>query len=175
MDARRLLFGFAVCLSQLSLAGGEETQSAEADHECRVTEAVARDRAKLLHQVYSSSLEAMHERYFHGERAIVPARTLEDVFAEVARATKVKARWISVNTKPMSITHEPKSEFEKQAAAEIGKGVAHVERVENGEYFRAAPIALGGGCIQCHTGFFSGEPKSPRYAALVIRIPLDAE
>src|SRR5690349_1357010 len=80
-----------------------EPEGASADTS-RVTVEIARDRARLLHDVYSSTLHVMHERYFHDERAIVPARALEDVFADLARQSKVKARWISVNTKPMSVS-----------------------------------------------------------------------
>lgn len=154
--------------------GGETTAPAEtvAD-ESRVSVEVARDRAKVMHDVYSATLEVMHDRYFHDERAIVPARALEDVFAELDKQSHVKARWISVNTKPMSIQHEPKSDFEKKAAEAIAAGKSELELVENGYYQRAGAIPLSAGCVSCHTGFFSGAPKSPRFAALVIRIPID--
>lgn len=136
---------------------------------------IARDRAKVLHQVYATTLDVMHERYFHDDRAIVPARALEDVFDEVARQSQVQARWISVNTKPMSIGHEPKSDFEKQAAAKIAAGSEFYELVEKDYYRRAAPIRLTDGCVSCHTGFFAGPPKSPRFAALVIGVPLASD
>jgi Protein of unknown function (DUF3365) len=137
--------------------------------------AVARDRAKLMHDVYAATLEAVHEHYFHGERAIVPARALEDVFAEIAIRSKIEARWISVNTKAMSIKHEPKSDFEKKAATELAAGKNEIELVEKGRYLRAAPIPLASECVSCHTGFFAAPPKSPRFAGLVISIPIDAE
>jgi hypothetical protein len=132
----------------------------------------ARDRARLLHSVYAATLDVMHERYFREEKSIVPARALEDVFSEVARQQKVKARWISVNTRAMSINHEPKSEFEKQAAKELAAGKESYEQIEAGLYQRAAPIPLTGGCLACHTGFFAAQPQPPRYAALVIGVPL---
>src|SRR5690606_30997978 len=34
----------------------------------------ARQRAELMHAIYAETLHVMHERYFHGSRAIVPAR-----------------------------------------------------------------------------------------------------
>ena len=34
----------------------------------RVSVAVARDRAKLLHEVYVATLHVMHDRYFHSGR-----------------------------------------------------------------------------------------------------------
>ena len=143
--------------------------------ELKVTVAVARDRAKLMHDVYASTLTVMHDRYFHDERAMVPARALEDVFAEMARQSKVKARWIAINTKAMSVQHEPKTDFEKEAAKAIAAGKPDLELIEKGYYRRAAPIALTGGCVGCHTGFFGGIPKSPRFAGLVIAIPLAEE
>jgi cytochrome c553 len=133
---------------------------------------VARDRAKLLHEVYTATLDVMHTRYFHGERAIVPARALEDVFAEIERKSQVKARWIAVNTKAMSISHEPKGEFEKDAAAALAKGESEFEQIEKGEYRRAAPILLHSECVSCHTAFFTQAPKTPRYAGLIIRLPV---
>jgi hypothetical protein len=155
------------------MAAGEEPKAVAAPQEAATaSEATARDRARLLHEVYAATLEMMHERYFHGDRAIVPARALEDVFDEVAKKSQVKARWISVNTKPMSVHHEPRTAFEKQAAAEIAAGKTEFELVEQGVYQRAKAIPLGSSCVSCHTGFFAGEPKSPRFAALVIRIPI---
>jgi hypothetical protein len=134
----------------------------------------ARDRAKLLHKVYASSLEMMHDRYFHDDKATVPARALEDVFKELARDTKIEARWIGVNAKIMGINHEPKDDFEKAAAAAIGAGKGSYEAVENGKLRRAASIDLHAGCLSCH-GTFGIEPKTPRFAGLVLTLPLKAQ
>ncbi|MEQ9411806.1 MAG: DUF3365 domain-containing protein [Fuerstiella sp.] len=141
----------------------------------RVSIDVARDRARLMHDIYVSTLDVMHERYFHGERAIVPARAMEDIFAEIERHSQTQARWISVNTKPMSVDHEPESEFEKQAAREIADGKTDVESVEGGFYRRARAIPLTSGCISCHDGFFRTPSKKPKYAGLVISIPVQHE
>jgi len=157
------------------LAKDPKVSPDQADGQPPVSVAVARDRAQLMHRIYAATLDVMHERYFHGDRAIVPARALEDVFAEVARDSQIKARWISVNTKAMSINHEPKSDFEKRAATEIAAGKESVEVTEAGHYWRAAAIPLADGCVSCHTGFFNGPPKSPRFAALVIGIPVVKE
>lgn len=140
-----------------------------------VSVAVARDRAQVLQGVYVATLEVMHDRYFHDEKAMVPARALEDVFAEMARQQKIQARWISVNTKAMSVGHEPKTDFEKLAAKEIAAGKESVEEIAGGEYRRAAAVPLTAGCIACHTGFFAAAPKSPRFAGLVISIPVEQE
>ncbi len=133
---------------------------------------IARDRAKWMHQVYATTLEVMHEHYFDKNKAVLPARAMEDIFAELSRQSNVKARWIAVNTKPMSIRHEPKSEFEKEAAKAIAAGKEEFEQIEDGRYYRAAPIPLADDCVSCHTGFFSAAPKTPRFAGLVISVPV---
>jgi hypothetical protein len=97
---------------------------------------------------------------------------MEDIFADVAKDTHSTARWISVNTKPMSVNHVPSTDFEKKAAAEIATGVEKYSMIENGYYRRAGAIPLGAGCVSCHTGGFSDPGKTQRYAALVISIPV---
>lgn len=157
---------------------GDRSQSAktapvsDGDDEEVVTVAMARDRAKLMHKIYLATLEVMHDRYFHSNRAVVPARALEDVFSEMNDQEKIEARWISVNTQAMSIPHEPRTDFEKKAAREIGAGKSAYEEIEPGLFQRATAIPLGDACISCHTGFFKESPKTPRYAGLVLRIPI---
>lgn len=131
----------------------------------------AREDAKLLHKVYASTLEVMHDVYFNHDKATVPARALEDVFKDLARGTKIEARWIGVNAKVMGINHEPKDDFEKQAAAAIAAGKGAHEAVEDNKFRRAEAIDLHAGCLTCH-GTFGIEAKTPRYAGLVIGIPL---
>ena len=63
----------------------------------KVSLEVARDHATLLHDVYASTLHVMHRHYFHGDRAVVPARAMEDLFANMNRMHQVEARWIAVN------------------------------------------------------------------------------
>lgn len=138
----------------------------------RVSVATARDQAKLMHEVYAATLEVMHQHYFDVNKSVLPARAMEDVFAEMARQSNLKARWIAVNTKAMSVHHEPKTDFEKKAASEIASGKEMYEQVENGVYHRAGVIPLTAGCISCHAGFFMTPPKTPRYAGLVISVPV---
>ncbi|MBA4191069.1 MAG: hypothetical protein C0467_24045 [Planctomycetaceae bacterium] len=145
------------------------------DDDKRVSLAVARDRAKLMHVMYSATLDSVHHHYFRRDRAVLPARALEDVFAEVDRQTKIKSRWIAVNTPAMSVNHEPETDFEKKAAAEIASGKAEFDRVENGYYHRVGAIPLGTGCVSCHTKFGVTPEKTPRFAGLVISIPLKDE
>ncbi len=141
----------------------------------RVSVAAARERAKLMHDIYDATLDVMHRHYFRREHSVLPARAMEDVFSEMAKQSSVQTRWISVNTKAMSIHHEPESEFEKQAAKQIAAGKADFELIEDGYYQRAGRISLGGGCVSCHTNQFSSPSTSPKFAGLVIRIPILAE
>jgi len=150
--------------------------SSDSATEVKPTVAVesARQQAKLVHTIYATTLDVMHERYFRNDRSTIPARAMEDVFAEVARTTKIDARWIGVNAKTMGINHEPKDEFEKSAARALGTGKEEFEAVENGVYRRAEGIPLSIGCLTCH-GSFGMIPKTPRFAGLVINIPLKSE
>ena len=138
----------------------------------RVPLAVARDRAKLMHGIYSATLDVMHDRYFHADRAVVPARAMEDVFSAMDEQTGSKANWISVNLKAMSINHEPKTEFEMRAAREIAAGETEIEVIEDGFYRRAGAILMEGGCISCHGGFANKPSRAPKFTALVISIPI---
>jgi len=140
----------------------------------RVPLAVARDRAKLLHEVYASMLDVIHRRYFHADRAMVPARAMEDVFSDMERAAHIEARWIVANLKAMSVDHEPETPFEKQAAREITRGKKEIETVEAGFYRRAVPVPLTAECISCHGGFFRKPSSTPKFAGLVISIPVEA-
>jgi hypothetical protein len=158
-------------------AGKDETSAAEtAKPDAQpLTLAEARQRGRLMHRIYEATLESMHRHYFHGDRSIVPARAMEDIFSELDRHDKIQARWIAVNTKAMSIDHEPESDFEKEAAGQIAEGKQEVERIEKGVYQRAGAIPLAGGCVGCHMGTFGPPPKKPRFAGLVISIPIREE
>lgn len=156
-----------------SKGGKASAAGVRIDDKDRVSVVVARDRAKLMHDIYVATLDVMHHRYFHRERAVVPARAMEDVFSEMKRQSKVEARWISVNMKAMSVDHEPESDFEKKAAAEIASGKTEVEIVEGGYYRRAGMIPLHGACVNCHGAFFRETSDTPKYAGLVISVPVN--
>jgi hypothetical protein len=150
----------------------KEKADPAADAAKRVPAAVARDRARLMHDIYASTLEAMHHHFFRRDRAVLPARAMEDIFADIDKQSKIKARWIAVNTPAMSVDHEPQTDFEKKAAAELSAGKGEYVRVEGGYYRRAAPIPLDAGCVSCHTRFTGATAKTPRFAGLVISIPV---
>jgi hypothetical protein len=115
-----------------SVYGEDSPRTAEAD---RVSVDVARDRAQLLHRVYAATLDAMHEHYFQANRSVLPARAMEDVFSELADQAEIEARWISVNTPPMSVSHEPSTPFEKEAAQAIAAGKPFFEQIEQGPIY----------------------------------------
>lgn len=147
-----------------AIAKGDDSGSVSVDE--------ARARAKLLHDVYSSTLDVMHHRYFRSDHAVLPARAMEDIFADMEKQSNTRARWISVNTTAMSIHHEPTSEFEKKAAIELASGKSEFESVEDGFLNRATAIPLKAGCVGCHTKPSPTADKTPRFAGLVIRIPV---
>lgn len=158
-------------------SGGSNSETPAAsdsrvDAKGRVSVEVARDRAKVMHDVYAASLEMMHHRYFHRNRAVVPARAMEDVFDVIKGQSNVEAQWIAVNMKAMSIDHVPKSDFAKKAAKEIAAGKPELEVVENGYYRRAGAIPLATSCVGCHGGFFKEPTKTPKFAGLVISVPI---
>lgn len=167
----------AFSLSAVATSQTNENKKAAAaqpdDGQKRLTVAEARERAKLIHNIYAATLDSMHHHFFRRERSVLPARALEDVFAEIDRQSNIKAGWISVNTKAMSVHHEPKNEFEKNAAKAIAAGKGDFEVVEDGYYRRAGAIPLGSGCVNCHTGFFSKTPQTQRFAGLIISVPIN--
>lgn len=174
--------GIAVLLAAFCSApqGGETPAVTESpkkkgptiEEKDRVSVEVARDRAKLMHDIYTATLDVMHHRYFHREKSVVPARAMEDVFDEMKLNSKSEARWIAVNLRAMSIDHEPESDFEKHAVREIVAGKSDVETIEGGYFRRATVIPLHDGCISCHEGTFRQPTKAPKFAGLVISIPV---
>jgi hypothetical protein len=133
---------------------------------------VARERARLAHNIYATTLDVVHHQYFRGDRSTVPARAMEDVFSRMARLENMEARWIAVNANAMSIDHRPQDNFEKQAAKAIAAGKREHELVEDGVYRRAEGISLmGKGCLGCHLTL-GASGRIRRFAGLVITIPV---
>lgn len=148
--------------SQKGSAKNESGIPAEkSDDASPVSVAEARERAKLMHKIHSATLEALHHHYFRREQAVLPARAMEDVFAELDKQEKIKTRWIAVNTPAMSIDHEPQTEFEKEAATQLANGKPAFDRVVKGTYYRAGAVSLGAGCLGCHTKLSAPTAKTP--------------
>lgn len=140
------------------------------------TVAEARAQARLLQSTYDASLRAIHRKYFDAdEKEAIPARVLEDVFLEVDAGTGRTSRWISVNTPAMNVEHEPRDEFEKQAAEALSSGVGEFEEVRNGVYRRAGEVHLVASCLKCHLSSLTRQVQKDRVAALVISMPIRDE
>lgn len=77
----------AVCCAVWAY-GEEPPVARDADAEVVSLEA-ARDRAKLLHRVYAATLDAMHHHYFQANRSVLPARAMEDIFAELSDQSQI--------------------------------------------------------------------------------------
>lgn len=135
----------------------------------------ARERARTMFQVYSSTLDVLHDHYFHANRAVLPARAMEDIFSENEATSGTKARWISVNLRAMSVDHEPSSVFEKEAARRISAGEQQLEQINGSSYQFAGSIPLHESCVQCHMGTLMPAGKKARFAGLVISIPIEAK
>lgn len=179
LAATAVVFSTALAWSAAPPTGPESEaghgSAGKAESARPITVAEARERAKLMHAIHSATLEALHHHYFRREGAVLPARAMDDVFAEVNKATKIKTRWIAVNTPAMSVDHKPQTAFEEDAAAALGSGHDAFERVVKGVYHRAGVIPLGSGCVSCHTRFGAPPTKKQRVAGLVISIPVKSE
>lgn len=173
-----LLSARGVTWGQAETAGHSEAAAApakaDAPEKPGVSLAEARERARLLHDVYDGTLQTVHSRYFRDNDSglTVPSRALEDVFSRVARRQHVSARWIAVNAQAMSLDHEPKDTFEKNAARALASGKQEFEVVESGRYRRAAPIALFASCLKCHAPP-PMRPTGNRVAGLIISMAVD--
>lgn len=131
----------------------------------------ARQRAKLLHGTIHDTLQIVHARYFReGERLMIPAATLKDVFKEVEGRDGVKLRWLVVEGRAMNVDHEPQDEFEEAAARALASGEDRYELSEDGVYRFAGPITLGADCLKCHLPNRSN--NDDRTAGLLISMPI---
>lgn len=169
-----LIKTLAILYVTLSLGAKALTKDPEKPipNEVRYSSEDAKVRAGLMNDIYLSTLNMLHHRYFHQERTLVPARAMEDVFSDIKKTSNTDARWLSINLKAMSFTHEPHTDFEKRAAREITNGKSEVEVIEDGFYRRVVAIPLVGGCLSCHEGVFKPSGKAPKFAALLISIPV---
>ncbi|MGB7343859.1 MAG: hypothetical protein WBD20_06585 [Pirellulaceae bacterium] len=53
---------------------------------------VARDRALVTQNIYAATLHMLHERYFHRDKKVLPARAMQDIFDDIDRLTHVKTQ-----------------------------------------------------------------------------------
>jgi hypothetical protein len=163
--------GVSIAFSDEPRSNDETVPSSESVGGSELSVNVARQRAIAAQDVYAATLRMLHRRYFHKDKAVLPARAMQDIFDDIESESKVKAQWISASLKPMSIDHTPETKFEKQAAKEIAAGTPHLEIVEDGYYRRAIAIPLTGGCLGCHEGMFQNTGRK-KFAGLVVSMPI---
>lgn len=167
-----------LCLTFLTTSSNGESQKADSSEKAdeapdKLTIPEARRHTKLLHDTYIATLHTVHRSYFDkDERAIIPARAMEEVFRQIDAETGGKTRWIAVNTPAMNIDHNPKEGFEKDAARELKKGKRDFERVEDGIYLRAGAVSLFASCTKCHLSGLRPQQKVRSLAGLIISMPV---
>ncbi len=131
----------------------------------------AKQRARMLHDIYESTLLSMHRHYFEpGKQQPIPSRAMEDVFYTGKRRWGVTARWLAVSAQAMNIDHKPRTPFEKAAVRQLISGKKTHEEVRDGIYRMAAPIVLFANCIRCHTT----RNKRP-IAGIVLSLPVTTD
>ncbi len=137
----------------------------------------ARGRARILHETIHGALQVVHRDFFDEDAVrTLPSQSLEDVFLELERSFGVSIRWISVNAKAMNIDHEPRDEFEKQAAKALAAGKQEYESYEAGdadapgEYRHAGRIRLASQCLKCHVP--NRTSTEDRLAGLTIKMKI---
>lgn len=131
----------------------------------------AREQARLLHDALHSTLLIVHQKYYReDEKLPIPSSVLDDVFEEMQQTRNIKFRWISVNAEAMNIDHEPKTEFEKQAAEALSSGKKEFEQVEKGVYRHVGTICLPSQCLKCHMP--NRRSTATRFAGLIISLPV---
>lgn len=113
----------------------------------------------------------MHRDYFREDQKLkLPAKSLEEVFDEMARNQNVTLAWIAVNTKAMSLKHKPRTDFELAAAKALASGKQEFVSEINGTLHFAGMIRLSAHCLKCHApGRTSNDDRA---AGLIISIPL---
>lgn len=131
----------------------------------------ARQRARLLHETVHDTLQIVHAQYFEDNAGqILPAASLKNVFQAVEENNGVKLRWLVVEGRAMNIDHNPKDDFEKEAAKALTSGQGEYERFANGVYRYAGPITLRAECLKCHMPNRSSNKE--RTAGLLITMPV---
>lgn len=131
----------------------------------------ARQRARLLHGTIHDTLQIVHARYYREDEGLmIPAASLRDVFLRVEERNGVKLRWLVVDGRAMNIDHNPKDEFEKEAAKALAAGNDEHERSADGVYRYAGPITLRAECLKCHLPGRSSNKS--RTAGLLISMPV---
>lgn len=127
-------------------------------------------RARILHELISGSLQVMHRDLFDEDESLaIPSHSLEDVFSEMEESFQIEIRWMSVNTDALNTDHLPSDAFERQAAKVLASGKPHFAEAEAGRYRFAGPIRLASQCLKCHVQRRTS--NEDRLAGLLISMP----
>ncbi|MGB7327037.1 MAG: DUF3365 domain-containing protein [Rubripirellula sp.] len=131
----------------------------------------ARDRAKLLHEIFRGTLQVVHRDLFDEDNGFaIPSRSLEDVFSELSLSYQVDVKWLIVNTDVLNIDHVAETDFEKQAVKFLAKGQTAFEQVTENRFQYAGAITLQSQCLKCHVKRRSSNEN--RTAGLLISMPI---
>lgn len=161
--------GVAASLSTVRSLAGEEPQAAPASQPPTVEE--AKVRARLLHETVHGALLVMHRDFFREDEGFtLPARSLDDVFAEMKASHGVEMAWLAVDAKPMDVGHAADDDFEKKAVEAIAAGSDEYGAVEGERYRHAGRIRLASECLKCHLP--NRTSLEDRSAAVTISMPV---
>lgn len=157
----------------LSLMAQETPPATNATTTPRPSVTEARGRAQLLQESILLTLKMIHHEYYReDEKLPIPARTYRKVFEELAEKQKVELRWLSITGQAMNVSHNPKTDFERQAVDAIAGGATEFEATSDGIYRRVGVIPLTSECLKCHAP--NRTDVKTRKAGLVIAIPVAA-
>jgi Protein of unknown function (DUF3365) len=148
-----------------------EKKPAEVNAKAPVTLEVARAQARLLHEIFHVTLQVVHRDYYRqDEGLLIPSRSLEAVFDELAHGGNVQLHWLAVNAQAMNVDHRARTDFEKDAVKALGSGKDSFEFVGNDVYRYAGSITLFSQCLKCHVP--NRTSNEARTAALVVTVPI---
>jgi len=134
----------------------------------------ARRQAELLHETMHGTLQVVHHEYYcEDEGLTIPAATLKEVFAELAKRQKVELRWLAVDAQAMNVDHVAKDEFEKEAVQVLSSGKPSHEGIVENVFRFAGAITLTSDCLKCHLP--NRTSNKDRTAGLIVEIPVRAE
>lgn len=175
---RRQFAATFISISALSLAllfaasfGLQAKEPGSAAPPAPPTREEAKARARLLHETVHGSLLVMHRDLFReDEKFTLPARSLDDVFAEVKARHGVEMAWLAVNADAMDVSHAADDDFEKKAVEAIAAGAEEFDAVEGDRYRFAGRVRLASECLKCHLP--NRTSTEDRAAAVTIAMPV---
>jgi hypothetical protein len=169
------MISFAIFVVSMTLIAAEEPADAtKVPNTTPIPAAEARRQAELLHEAFHATLQTIHHQYYRNDQGMtVPAVTMKSVFRELEERRKIEIRWLAVNAQAMNIDHQPKTDFEKDAAKALSAGAEQFEVVDGNVYRHVGAILLQSECLKCDLP--NRTSNKSRLAALLISIPLQGK